>query len=256
MSDKNTEKQPGEFLIPLVKMMEPFSGNEINKLPKPYKADNLKGNCKECGGYHGLPAAHLDYVGHAALTKRLLGTDLHWNWEPLALDEQGLPQLDRNGGLWIKLTVCGMTRLGYGDATGKTGGNAVKELIGDALRNAGMRFGAALDLWHKGDLWEVAEAKGVTEDGVVIGAGKEPKAFVKKSPPVEEPTPVDYPDDVLFAAANAFDNIEQIEDEAELKKWYATVEQYWEVKVDLAGSTIKKATTDRLAAIRKGQTNV
>jgi hypothetical protein len=28
----------------------------------------------------------------------------------------------------------------------------MKERIGDALRNAAMRFGAALDLWHKGDL--------------------------------------------------------------------------------------------------------
>jgi len=28
----------------------------------------------------------------------------------------------------------------------------VKEVIGDALRNAAMRFGCALDLWHKGDL--------------------------------------------------------------------------------------------------------
>jgi hypothetical protein len=28
----------------------------------------------------------------------------------------------------------------------------MKEMIGDALRNAAMRFGAALDLWHKGDL--------------------------------------------------------------------------------------------------------
>jgi hypothetical protein len=54
--------------------------------------------------------------------------------------------------MWIKLTVCGVTRLGYGDAQGKTGGNAMKERIGDALRNAAMRFGAALDLWHKGDL--------------------------------------------------------------------------------------------------------
>ena len=28
----------------------------------------------------------------------------------------------------------------------------MKERIGDALRNAAMRFGAALDLWHKGEL--------------------------------------------------------------------------------------------------------
>jgi hypothetical protein len=45
-----------------------------------------------------------------------------------------------------------VTRLGYGNAEGKSGGDAVKEIIGDALRNAAMRFGAALDLWHKGDL--------------------------------------------------------------------------------------------------------
>ena len=59
------------------------------------------------------------------------------------------------GGLWIKLTVCGVTRLGYGNAAGKSYmdiGAREKEVIGDALRNAAMRFGAALDLWHKGDL--------------------------------------------------------------------------------------------------------
>jgi len=35
----------------------------------------------------------------------------------------------------------------------------MKERIGDALRNAAMRFGAALDLWHKGDL-HAAETDG------------------------------------------------------------------------------------------------
>jgi hypothetical protein len=133
-------------------LRKPFQPNQISKLPKPYKSDSPKGNCKECGGYHGLPALHLDYVGHAALTDRLLDVDPGWTWEPLALDDKGLPAIDKDGGLWIKLTVCGVTRLGYGDAQGKTGGNAMKERIGDALRNAAMRFGAALDLWHKGEL--------------------------------------------------------------------------------------------------------
>lgn len=110
----------------------PFPAHQISKLPK--------------GGIM------LDYVGHAALTDRLLDADPAWNWEPLALDAAGLPALDANGGLWIRLTVCGQTRLGYGHAGTKKGGDAVKELIGDALRNAAMRFGAALDLWHKGDL--------------------------------------------------------------------------------------------------------
>lgn len=145
-------------------LRSPFPPNQIGKLPKPYKKDSPKGLCEECGTYHGLPAAHLDYVGHAAITDRLLDADPAWTWEPLSLDERGLPAFDNNGGLWIKLTIDGVTRLGYGDAQGKTGGDAMKERIGDALRNAAMRFGVALDLWHKGDLHapteeELAEAR-------------------------------------------------------------------------------------------------
>lgn len=144
----------------LAKLREPFTPNQINKLPKPYRADSPKSQCRECGGYHGLPAVHLDYVGHAALTDRLLTVDPEWTWEPLSFGPDGLPAFDKDGGLWIRLTICGVTRLGYGDAQGKRGGNAVKEAIGDALRNGGMRFGAALDLWHKGDLHDAAQERG------------------------------------------------------------------------------------------------
>lgn len=136
----------------LKKLRDPFAANQIGQLPKPFKSDAPKGRCDECGGWHGLPAMHLDFVGHAALTDRFLDVDPEWTWKPMAVDPTGMPLLDRNGGLWIWLTLCGVTRPGYGDASGKSGGNAVKEAIGDALRNAGMRFGAALDLWHKGDL--------------------------------------------------------------------------------------------------------
>lgn len=144
-------------LDPLELLRRPFPANQISKLPKPTAKretmDTLpKANCSVCGGYHATSRIiHLDYVGHAALTDRLLDVDPHWTWEPVAYRD-GLPALDANGGLWIKLTICGVTRLGYGSADGKKGGDAVKELIGDALRNAAMRFGAALDLWHKGDL--------------------------------------------------------------------------------------------------------
>jgi len=137
----------------LALLREPFPANQISLLPKPLKKDSPKGRCSECGGWHGLPAVHLDYVGHAALTARLLDADPSWYWEPVGFDDKGLPALDASGGLWIKLTVCGVTRFGYGDAQGKTGPDAMKERIGDALRNAAMRFGAALDLWHKGDLY-------------------------------------------------------------------------------------------------------
>jgi hypothetical protein len=151
----STEKTTG-----LARLREPFEPHQINKLPKPYKSDSPRSNCRECGGYHGMPAVHLDYVGHAALTDRLLEVDPEWSWEPMATGPDGLPAFDKDGGLWIKLSICGVTRLGYGDAQGKRGANAVKEAIGDALRNAGMRFGAALDLWHKGDLHDAAEEKG------------------------------------------------------------------------------------------------
>lgn len=88
----------------------------------------------------------LDYVGHAAVTDRLLEVDPGWHWEPLAYTAEGLPALDKAGNLWIRLTVGGMTRLGVGD------GKNAKEQIGDAIRNAAMRFGVALDLWSKEDL--------------------------------------------------------------------------------------------------------
>lgn len=158
MTDEPKEKNG------LAQLLEPFQPHEILKLPKPYKKDSPKGKCSECGGFHGLPAVHLDYVGHAALTKRLLMVDPRWNWEPLALTPEGLPLLDRNGGLWIKLTVCGVTRLGYGHADGKAGGDAIKEAVGDALRNSAMRFGAALDLWHKGDLYDAEEKRSMGWD--------------------------------------------------------------------------------------------
>jgi len=85
----------------------------------------------------------LDYVGHAATTDRLLQVDPGWSWEPMGLDAYGLPKLDEHNNLWIRLTVCGITRVGVGD------GPSMKEKIGDAIRNAAMRFGVALDLWAK-----------------------------------------------------------------------------------------------------------
>lgn len=140
----------------------PFPANQISKLPKPTKAqtDAVKSDfkagirCKVCGAWHHKDVVHLDYVGHAAMTDRLLDADPNWSWEPVAFRD-GLPAFDQTGGLWIKLTVCGVTRLGYGHAAAKPQqdpGAREKEVIGDALRNAAMRFGAALDLWHKGDL--------------------------------------------------------------------------------------------------------
>jgi hypothetical protein len=139
-------------------LRKPFPRETVGTLPKPYKRDSPKGQCNECGGYHGLPAVHLDYVGHAATTDRLLSVDPEWTWEPMALDAAGLPMPDREGNLWIRLTVCGVTRIGVGD------GGSSKERIGDALRNAAMRFGVALDLWSKEEL-EQARGPAVQNSG-------------------------------------------------------------------------------------------
>ena len=90
----------------------PFPREQVGKLPK-----------KNKDGSQIL----LDYVGHADCTARILDADPLWTWEPLALDPNGLPLLDSSGNLWIRLTVCGVTRLGVGD------GASIKEKIGDCL---------------------------------------------------------------------------------------------------------------------------
>jgi len=115
-----------------VALRKPFPPESVGQLPK--------------GG------VMLDYVGHAAVTDRLLTVDPEWTWEPFALDDEGLPAPDAQGNLWIRLTVCGVTRIGVGD------GKNAKERIGDAIRNAAMRFGVALDLWAKENLVEFAHA--------------------------------------------------------------------------------------------------
>lgn len=150
----------------LKKLREPFQQDAINYKPMPMcSMDEYKkltrAKCAMCGGYHAKTHTdHLAYVGHAALTARLLQVDPLWSWEPLALDEKGLPRFDSIGGMWIKLTICGVTRLGYGHAKDMPYseiGSREKAVIGDALRNAAMRFGAALEFWHKGKLPDEGE---------------------------------------------------------------------------------------------------
>lgn len=139
-------------------LRQPFKPEEIGKLPRiwcgacrnsPAKAcdSHQKVRCDGCQNKITEAHLHLDYVGHAETTDRLLQVDPEWTWEPIAFDSDGLPKLDAHGGLWIRMTVAGVTKPGYGDAEGKKGGAAVKEAIGDAIRNSAMRFGVALDLW-------------------------------------------------------------------------------------------------------------
>ena len=88
--------------------------------------------------------------------------------------------------------MCGVTRLGYGNAEGKRGGDAVKEIIGDAIRNAGMRFGMALDLWTSSDL-EIAE-NGPKDGPVRPEATPEGQASATIPPPQTRPVAAAVPD--------------------------------------------------------------
>lgn len=84
------EKPTPEQLVALEALQKEFPPELIGKLPKPTRKDNQKGNCTECGKYHGLPAVHIDYVGHAEITRRLLEVDPLWYWEPYANPEAGI----------------------------------------------------------------------------------------------------------------------------------------------------------------------
>lgn len=109
-----------------------------------------KKRCKACKNFITDAHMHIDYLGHAHVTERLLDVDPDWDWDALAYNPStGLPQFDESGGLWIRLTVCGKSRIGYGGADGKRGDDAVKETIGDAIKNAAMRFGVGLALWMR-----------------------------------------------------------------------------------------------------------
>lgn len=164
----------------------PFPADKVGQLPKIWcgacskvakerRACEQNGHvrkvCGTCKANITTAHMHVNYVGHADVTDRLLSVDPKWNWRPLALAENGLPLMD-NGGLWIELTVAGTTRVGYGDASGKVGGDAIKEAIGDAIRNAAMRFGVALDLWRKeraGDGDAVPNARAKEGSSEVLG---------------------------------------------------------------------------------------
>lgn len=178
-------------------LLAPFPPETIGKLPRvTCKActeankkqwgttcdRHSKVNCSVCGNWISERHIHLDYVGHAATTKRLLDVDPEWTWEPVATDANGAPAL-ANGGLWIRMTVCGVTRLGWGD------GPDIKQMISDAIRNAAMRFGVALDLWSKEDLRSDENAEGPAAAGKARAANdaeataEEPKPSAARAAP-------------------------------------------------------------------------
>lgn len=97
----------------------------------------------------------LDFVGHADITRILIEIDPLWSWEPVAWGEDGRPAINVVNGvatMWARLTIHGKSVLGVGSVRHDKM-DVDKELIGDFLRNAAMRFGISLNLWTKNE-WE------------------------------------------------------------------------------------------------------
>jgi hypothetical protein len=118
-----------------------MDNKEAAKLRAPFKPDLIEQKTMGNRSYA--------YVNHAVVTDRLIEVDPAWYWAPLATDPtNGMPQLDEHNGLWIRLTILGVSRIGYGASEPhQKGADAVKTAISDAIKNAAMRFGVALDLW-------------------------------------------------------------------------------------------------------------
>lgn len=100
----------------------------------------------------------LDFVGHADITKILIEVDPMWWWEPAGWDN-GRPAIHVVNGMavmWGHLYIHGKSLLGVGTVKHDKP-DLDKELVGDFLRNAAMRFGICLSLWTKQE-WEPQDA--------------------------------------------------------------------------------------------------
>lgn len=145
-----------------------------------------------------------NFINHAVVTDRLISVDPAWYWQPMAISDNGSPVLDEFNGLWIRLTVCGVTRIGYGASEPhQKGADAVKTAISDAIKNAAMRFGVALDLWgadSNGSSVELAPTpftpplRSVPPLKAVETDNAELAAFLNEQRPEAEPTKVVPPE--------------------------------------------------------------
>ena len=170
----------------------------------------------------------LDFVGHADITRILLEIDPHWRWVPIAWDN-GRPAIHIENGIatmWGELTLLGQARLGVGSVRADKQ-EIDKELVGDFLRNAAMRFGIALSLWTKQE-WE--------DLGAPPAPAPKPKAAPK---PTEDPdAPLAKQKLIDFAKACAKEDLDH------------------EVVADHAGVDLTKATNADLAKLREAFTEL
>jgi hypothetical protein len=93
-------------------------------------------------------------VSHSEITRILISVDAMWSWEPIEWIN-GRPAIHIENGMatmWGFLYVHDKPMLGVGSVRADKQ-ELDKELVGDFLRNAAMRFGISLALWTKNE-WE------------------------------------------------------------------------------------------------------
>lgn len=271
--------------VDLRKLRDQFPAEVIGKLPRVTCTKCSRGQCDEghrkircedCKSYISERHIHLDYVGHADVTIRLIDVDPEWTWEPQATDPDpeilkaamasGNPEIvrmvianappkferDRNGspvGLWINLTVGGSVKPGVGSCPANQN-DAEKVLIGDALRNAAMRFGVAVDLWAKGDRADPSAENATASAGrAVRGArqqGQRPNGQQPKMPRPDQNARPLSPEDPWAAKV---DGVTSIDDAADIE---AELKQLFEESGISAGhaAQVKAALDAKVAAIR------
>ena len=140
---------------------------KVNKVEDNNKAEELRNILKDYAKpdpsiVQQLPkgGTKLDFVGHADITRILIEIDPYWSWEPCGW-VQGRPAIHVENGtatMWGWLTVHGKELLGVGSVRADKG-DYEKELIGDFLRNASMRFGISLNLWTKNQWSDLDNSK-------------------------------------------------------------------------------------------------
>jgi hypothetical protein len=169
----------------------------------------------------------LRYLSHIWVRKAFQDADPDWWWEPMGYDDRGQPVLERDSqgnpvGLWGWLYILGTKMPGYGSCEpGKR--DAVKELIGDFLRNSGMRLCG-------GSLW--------------VKQTKKPRGKA----PAKKSTPADRAIEHLReqVAEPEFDPLEQSEKAAGKEFYDRMVEAHGKETVNGALATFKVSTFSEL----------
>lgn len=131
---------------------------------------------------------NLAYVSHADITRILIEVDPSWSWQPVEW-VNGRPAIHVENGtatMWGTLTLLGKSMLGVGSVRADKQ-DQDKELIGDFLRNAAMRFGIAISLWSKQD-W--SDNTTITSlPAVQAKRAEQAKPFVQNHPAKGVPSP-------------------------------------------------------------------